>query len=606
MDTSETDNKDLSLSPRNISGFLPSDSQIAPLDSGERFEKMCLDLYKKEFKESSVQMNGRRGQKQNGVDISVPDQYIGIQCKKRDLNDEITKKELTEWVEEAKNFEPPLKKFILATTCKRDAKIQKEARLLSEEHKKQDLFSIRIDSWDEIKKLLDKYPDIYQKYYGNLHSDPYKLNRHKKDIQTSANNISVKAIKSESYHSELNRIRDIIDIKPKTALKLLEKFKKESWHNLDDNVKHRILTNMGCAKIRMNRETEGSEFFIKALQFNKEDEDANSRCAIAYFVNEDIENSKKYIEKVKALNPLNIVVRTIEIQIKDKEQKSLEEIINDIPEPLRKNNNIAHILAHINVEKKQYEEARKWMKILYKNRDNDPMIISQYAYLSLTIILERQDVQTSTRVPKELKSELKRILEIYKKLTTESQYSELRQFNPHWYTNYAIAFELGGQIDRGEQIIRNAIEEFPDNNEFKVKLSKLLMQKGKLSESIHLMEKIKEKTPDWNLPLADLYFNNNEPEKAKEKLREIIQNDLVDEDYKIEAKAFLISILTILKENEEAEKTLRSLTSKVEDYIILTLESKIEESKGNTNKKIELLKRANDLIQKKKCLLNIS
>lgn len=596
MNNSETDNKNLSLSPENISGPLPSDFQIPPPESGEEFEQMCLDLYEEEFKESLVQRNGRRGQAQDGVDIFVEDQNIGIQCKEKDLiRGKITEKELTDEVEKAKNFKPTLKKFILVTTCKRDAKIQEKARLLSEGHRKQNLFSIEIHSWDEIKELFDKYSDIFQKYYGNLCRQQIP----KENIQTLSNSISIKSIKSDSHHSELNRIRDIIDTKPKTAFELLEKFKKEKWNSLDDKAKYRILTNMGCAKIRMNETVEASELFIKALQFNEKDEDANSRCAIACFINRDIESSKKYIKKVKDLNPLNALVCTIEIRIKDKEQKSLEEIINDIPELLRKDKDIAYILAHINVRKKQYEEASKWMKILYENENDDANIMSRYAELSLTIISEREDVKTSIRTPEELKDEIKRILKIYKKLTTENQYSETKQFNPNWYINYAIAFELDGQIDKGEQIIRNAIEDFPDNNEFKVKLSGLLMQQGKLNKSISLMEEIQERTPEWDLFLAGLYFDNSEPEKAKETLKEVIQNDLVKENYKIEAKIFLISILTILKENEEAENILTSLSSKVEDYIFLALKSKIEENKGSINKKIELLKKASDSIQKK-------
>ena len=182
----------------------PSDFQIPPPENEEQFERLCLDLYKLKFGDQT-QRNGRRGQPQDGVDIFVQDQHIGIQCKKKDSNDKITKSELNEEVKKAKNFKPPLKRYILATTCKRDAKIQEEARLISDRHKKQNLFSVEIHSWSEVKILLDKYPEIYKTYYPDSQKSS--------EITSSAINL----IKSESRHQELNRIRDLIENNPKNG-----------------------------------------------------------------------------------------------------------------------------------------------------------------------------------------------------------------------------------------------------------------------------------------------------------------------------------------------------------------------------------------------------
>ena len=289
----------------NPARFSPSELQISPPDNEERFENLCLDLYRKELGEP-IQKNGRGGQAQKGVDIFIQDQQIGIQCKKRQYEGKLTRKELVIEVEKAKKFTPSLERFILATTCKRDSKIQKEARLLSEEHKKQKLFPIEIHSWDEIKELFDKYPEVHRKYYGPPSNFPVPSagQIHKFSNTTSINEtddqishrglvdsrVLVSAIKSDCHHSELNGIRDIIDTKPETALKQLERFKQEKWSTLDDNAKYRVLTNIGCAKIGMNQKTEFPELFIKALQFNEEDEDANSQCALAYFIKRDITN----------------------------------------------------------------------------------------------------------------------------------------------------------------------------------------------------------------------------------------------------------------------------------------------------------------------------
>ena len=180
-----------------------SNLQIPPPDNGEIFEKLCLDLYKAEFG-NQTQRNGRSGQAQNGVDIFAPG-AIGIQCKKRDIiKGEITEKELKAAVQKAKRFKSLLKRFIFAATCKRDAKIQKAARLISEKHHKQNLFSVEIHSWEEIKELLDKHPEVYNKHYPQYQ---------KTDIQTFSAPALIKSIQSESRHQELNRIRNDLNAK---------------------------------------------------------------------------------------------------------------------------------------------------------------------------------------------------------------------------------------------------------------------------------------------------------------------------------------------------------------------------------------------------------
>ncbi len=74
--------------------------------------------------------------------------------------------ELLEEVEKAKGFEPPLKRFLFATTAKRSATLQKEARRLTKKHQSERLFAVKVLGWEDIedrlrlhKKVLDWYLD---------------------------------------------------------------------------------------------------------------------------------------------------------------------------------------------------------------------------------------------------------------------------------------------------------------------------------------------------------------------------------------------------------------------------------------------------------------
>ncbi|MDE0119648.1 MAG: hypothetical protein OXM55_06555 [Bdellovibrionales bacterium] len=603
----------------------PSDFQIPPPENEEQFESLCLDLYKSEFGDQT-QRNGRRGQSQDGVDIFVQDQQIGIQCKKKDLNDKIKKSELKEEVKKAKNFKPPLKRYILATTCKRDAEIQKVARLISENHKNQNLFSIEIHSWYEIKEFLDKHSEVYEKYYPSSQKAP------------SINSAIISSIQSESHHQELNRIRDLInEDKPKAALKLLENFKKEKWNQLENKEKYKVLTNMAWAKIKMRQETQASELLIEALQFNKEDENANENCALAYLIINDIKNTKKYIEKTKQLNPLNTTAYTLEVQIKDKENQSLNDIVSSIPQNIRTKHQIAHILSHISIKRKQYKEAEKWLNIFYdiieQKNGNWKDINSEIAYadMSLGLILAKQDIFSGRHIPDNLKDKLEEIIKIYKKLITDSQYSELKDFNPNWYLHYALALELKGKLNDAICILQEGIRKFSYDDHLKIELSRLFTRKGDITQSISILEKliglqslesndfpdsmskisltsdkidISEKLFTLALILTDLYFQNQQSEKAQKLLNKIKEALPISEDDRLEVNQYSIFRLINFGKIDKAEEILNPLFAEESNNIFnLILKAKIEEAKekisetekesvDHKNKKTQYLKRA--------------
>jgi hypothetical protein len=57
-----------------------------PPNDATAFESLCLDLWKDIWQDSGAQKHGRRGQKQDGVDIFGYEKgaLVGIQCKQKD------------------------------------------------------------------------------------------------------------------------------------------------------------------------------------------------------------------------------------------------------------------------------------------------------------------------------------------------------------------------------------------------------------------------------------------------------------------------------------------------------------------------------------------
>jgi hypothetical protein len=156
------------------------DVKLLPLKDDEKFENLCLDLWKRKKPNGNFQRNGRRGQRQNGVDIFGNEEqpngnlkWIGIQCKVKSMGDNLTKAEIEEEIAKAKTFVPPLSEYIIFTTAPRDATIQQFARQKSDEHRKMGLFPVTIHFWDDIELDLadEENLDICHKYYRDFFID---------------------------------------------------------------------------------------------------------------------------------------------------------------------------------------------------------------------------------------------------------------------------------------------------------------------------------------------------------------------------------------------------------------------------------------------------
>lgn len=154
--------------------------QIPPPTGGAEFENIVQDALRIRWGRQDLQLNGRSGQAQHGVDIFGIDDYgqaAGVQCKKR--SGMLTIKEVEAETLEAEKFQPPLNVLYFATTQVLDAPLQQAVRLFSQERVKQGQFPVMLLFWDDIIKSLVVNPHVLRVHYpmlaGGRAGDEYKL-----------------------------------------------------------------------------------------------------------------------------------------------------------------------------------------------------------------------------------------------------------------------------------------------------------------------------------------------------------------------------------------------------------------------------------------------
>ncbi|MFP5284660.1 MAG: hypothetical protein ACLGI9_02880, partial [Thermoanaerobaculia bacterium] len=147
--------------------------EIPPPKGDDDFEDLARALFSAVWKDPGAKLHGRPGQGQHGVDVYGEDRaggtgLNGVQCKQHGsgtpVMDKALVKELREEVEKAKGFQPPLRRFVFATTARRSATLDQEARNLTEQHEKVGLFAVQALGWEDIEDLLRQHPDVLTWY----------------------------------------------------------------------------------------------------------------------------------------------------------------------------------------------------------------------------------------------------------------------------------------------------------------------------------------------------------------------------------------------------------------------------------------------------------
>lgn len=146
-----------------------------------QFEELTVGLLDVVYDVPNAQRFGSPGQSQNGVDVygySSRHGMIGIQCKRMSELDSsgrpfpggpITRTLLRAEAKAAFQFHTPLKIWILATTARRNARVQRDVDELNEQWRNQGTDrTAMVWSWDECIAFLNCYPRLQRAYYQNV------------------------------------------------------------------------------------------------------------------------------------------------------------------------------------------------------------------------------------------------------------------------------------------------------------------------------------------------------------------------------------------------------------------------------------------------------
>lgn len=166
-----------------------------PPSNWQDFERLTRALCQVEWGDNEVQMLGRRGQAQHGVDVVGWD-YRGhhrsraaVQCKQRSQCDAtgemlagglVDMSDIDASLKAAKNLKPPLNVLIVATTASQDSGLQQQVDTLSASRHRRGQCDVKVWFWEWFQDRLNRHFDVAATYYEAVlrANKMYGMDRH--------------------------------------------------------------------------------------------------------------------------------------------------------------------------------------------------------------------------------------------------------------------------------------------------------------------------------------------------------------------------------------------------------------------------------------------
>lgn len=153
---------------------------LPPPNQWQEFEALTVELFSVVWEERDLQLFGRSGQRQFGIDVYGVDRRqgkflrSGVQCKRRSgtgksgydrAGGKVSVKELKPIVDELNGFPSKLEQFVLATTAHTDTKVQVAAQEMSELRRKSQQCEVTVWFWEDFQTTINRHAALLYGFY---------------------------------------------------------------------------------------------------------------------------------------------------------------------------------------------------------------------------------------------------------------------------------------------------------------------------------------------------------------------------------------------------------------------------------------------------------
>lgn len=356
-------------------------TQIPKPADEQAFERASAVLWRCLLGDPSVQRNGRRGQRQNGVDLSGwrdgnPDRLVGIQCKLKGDGQFLGEAEVREELRKALTFKPALQEYFITTTAPDDVAMQELARELTLELRKQGrMLLVYIWGWNTLEEHISEHQEALRAFdpsygvfgaellhrteelkalqatistevSGGFSSVTAYLQRIETSLAVSPGDATITAKDFESHlDAEIDNLRDLVtDGKPRTALPLLEKLLERIGTTASGRILFRVKANIANCHIAMGDQAKGTSLLLEAYEHAPDEPKAAANKGYALLLRGDWRKLTDFATEALKADPTNEVLAGYLVQAA-RFDTTVTDPLRLVPEALR--TSLAVTIAHV-------------------------------------------------------------------------------------------------------------------------------------------------------------------------------------------------------------------------------------------------------------------
>ncbi len=251
----------------------------------KEFEQFCLKLLIRHWSNPSLELYGKRGERQFGVDIidlGYSSPFKAAQCKHHEPEKTLPPADIRDEVEKAKGFTPPLDHYAILTTGRITTQAHNEVIRINQEHAATGLFKVELFSWEKIERLLDQYPEVKDELLSVTNSQLVEIDRKLSTIQ-AAQAVVLGATSTDLIDMEIDEALSFLTSHDHQMAKLhLQKIKRRKWDSLSAQQKYRVDAALANVLHSEGKLADAARLLLEAKNHQPDTERAQVNEALAY------------------------------------------------------------------------------------------------------------------------------------------------------------------------------------------------------------------------------------------------------------------------------------------------------------------------------------
>ena len=492
--------------------------QISKPCDEQTFERCNVILWRCILGDESVQLHGRRGQRQRGVDLiglrdGQPEQIVGVQCKLKSEGQVLTEAEVRKEVEKALTFTPPLAEYFIVTTAPDDQKLQRLALelSLSVSDSRERPLKIRIWGWGDLEREIRRYPDAIRAFdpshtpqgdriireVGSLAGSMEMVRQQVAVIHRSVTQgQAISPIMADTaiqsiLERQVNSYSELVSSDPDTARRLLQQLQAELDDEVRADIRFRVAANVAACHFNLAKEEAAAREFIAAYAIDPGNPKAVAHKALGLFLLGDWTTLKAFAETQLSKQPDNALLAAHYVRgmIDD---STVTDPLAQLPAAVRSTAEVAE--AHISWLMDRGSHGEWWHAAFaaYEAHPGSDALSEMYASALLERITARVGHLDRHILTEDERTDVDAAIGIYEvlwpKLRDDAR--RIREEPVSIPINLVLAYRLRHQVQEAMEIAYEALARFPGNAHVAKAAASVLMEQGEGAQAGALLSEI--------------------------------------------------------------------------------------------------------------------